>query len=251
MLAPRISSLPEMLETRLALGGVRVANAKACEPPISRSPRAHCWTTSFEPGRTRTVDTRRVTGRPGGNVVNAVGTRAPPPDEGMQPTSGRKVGAARAWPAYVATNTTERDVVIPGLTGLPSVPRKATSIARHAEARVEPADDVPARAGQLPLDARARHGGGARHHDPRAGDGHADLEPGALVRRACRQREDERRGAGDEERSERGRGPHGTRLKRKADSDAPVRSRIVAAAANTSVISRSSLRVPRRDPSSS
>src|SRR6476659_8122896 len=119
-----------MLDTRLALGGVRVSNPKACEPPISRPPRAQRCTTRAEPGRTRTVATRRVTGFPGANVVNAVGTREPPPDAGMQPTSGLKVGVARARPAYVPRKTTERDVEIPGLTGLPSAPRNAMSIAR-------------------------------------------------------------------------------------------------------------------------
>ena len=48
----------------------------------------------------------------------------------------------RDCPTYVAEEDAERDVVIPGLTGLPSLPRKETSIAADAQAGVEPADDV-------------------------------------------------------------------------------------------------------------
>src|SRR4029453_10719722 len=69
---------PEMLETRLSLGGVRVAKAKACEPPTTRSPLAHRATTVVDPGRTRTVCTRLVTACPGWNACadpTEVGTR--------------------------------------------------------------------------------------------------------------------------------------------------------------------------------
>ena len=87
--------------------------------------------------------------------------------------------------------------------------------------------------------------------DPRAHDGHAHLEPVALVRAA--------RGAGDREaRRERQRenrsledALHGTLRKRKAESDPPMSKISAAAPANTSVTSRSSLRSPRREPSSS
>jgi hypothetical protein len=48
----------------------------------------------------------------------------------MHPTCGRKLAERALPPTYEATKTTERDVVMPGLTGLPSVPRKVTSIAR-------------------------------------------------------------------------------------------------------------------------
>jgi hypothetical protein len=69
--------------------------------------------------------------RPGGNAVTDVGTREPPPADGMQPRNGRKVGALAELPAYIPKKTADRDVVIPGLTGLPSVPRKLTSMARR------------------------------------------------------------------------------------------------------------------------
>jgi hypothetical protein len=48
----------------------------------------------------------------------------------MQPTKGLKLGARGDSPTYEATKTTEREVEIPGFTGLPRVPRKLTSIAR-------------------------------------------------------------------------------------------------------------------------
>jgi hypothetical protein len=41
-----------------------------------------------------------------------------------------KVGARSVRPTYVPVKTTERAVEIPGFTGLPSVPRKPTSIGR-------------------------------------------------------------------------------------------------------------------------
>jgi hypothetical protein len=48
----------------------------------------------------------------------------------MQPAKGLKLGAPADPPTYEATNTTDRDVEIPGFTGLPSIPTKLTSIAR-------------------------------------------------------------------------------------------------------------------------
>jgi len=41
-------------------------------------------------------------------------------------------------PTCFATNVTDREVVIPGLTGLPSVPRKLTSIARRLSSASRP-----------------------------------------------------------------------------------------------------------------
>jgi hypothetical protein len=48
----------------------------------------------------------------------------------MQPMNGLKVAALAERPTYVPRKTADRDVVIPGFTGLPVVPMKATSIAR-------------------------------------------------------------------------------------------------------------------------
>ena len=121
---------PETPRTRLALGGVRVSKPNACDPPRRRSPAAQRWVTVLAPGRTRTVFTRRVTGLPGRSWETEVGTRDPPPADGMQPMNGRKVAAAAARPAYVPRKTTEREVVIPGFTGLPREPMNPTSIAR-------------------------------------------------------------------------------------------------------------------------
>ena len=42
----------------------------------------------------------------------------------MQPMNGLNVAARRDLPTYDATNTTEREVVIPGFTGLPSCPEE-------------------------------------------------------------------------------------------------------------------------------
>ena len=58
--------------------------------------------------------------------------REPPPAIGMQPMKGLKVGATpEERPTYVPRKTAERDVVIPGFTGLPVIPMKPTSIARR------------------------------------------------------------------------------------------------------------------------
>jgi hypothetical protein len=92
---------PDTLETRLALGGVRVSNANACSPPTRRSPDTHRRTTVVAPGRTRTVFVRRVIGWLGRNAATEatdVGTREPPPAAGMQPMNGLNVGARSRWP---------------------------------------------------------------------------------------------------------------------------------------------------------
>jgi hypothetical protein len=62
--------------------------------------------------------------------VTEVGTREPPPDVGMHPTNGLKLGDRGDVPTYAPRKVTEREVVMPGLTGLPSLPKKLTSIAR-------------------------------------------------------------------------------------------------------------------------
>ena len=52
------------------------------------------------------------------------------PEAGMQPMCGRKLVGRLEPPVEDATKTAARDVETPGLTGLPSLPMKATSIAR-------------------------------------------------------------------------------------------------------------------------
>ncbi len=137
---------PATLETRLALGGVRVKKPNACDASTRRSPARHDCVTVALPGRTRTVFARRVTGCPGGNTDTDVGTREPPPCAGMQPTYGLKLRAPDDPPTYVPTKVTERDVVMPGLTGLPEHPEEAQVDRAMGELRVQTADDVPARA---------------------------------------------------------------------------------------------------------
>jgi hypothetical protein len=68
-----------------------------------------------------------------------VGTREPPPAIGTQPMNGLNVGARSERPTYVAMNTAERVVVIPGLTGLPSFPKKDTSMGRTLSRASRPA----------------------------------------------------------------------------------------------------------------
>jgi hypothetical protein len=48
----------------------------------------------------------------------------------MQPMKGLKLGARGDAPTCDARKTVDRDVEMPGFTGLPSVPRKLTSIPR-------------------------------------------------------------------------------------------------------------------------
>jgi len=48
----------------------------------------------------------------------------------MQPMYGLKLAEPDERPTCFATNVTDREVVIPGLTGLPKSPRKLTSMAR-------------------------------------------------------------------------------------------------------------------------
>ena len=87
------------------------------------APRAWQRTEYVEiPGRTRAVVTRLVVGSPGGNAPTAVGTRGPPPAAGMQPMYGRYVAGLDDRPMWEPTKVTVRPVVIPGLTGLPSMP---------------------------------------------------------------------------------------------------------------------------------
>ena len=104
-----------------------------------RSPARQPTVTVALPGRTLAVVARRVVGVPGSNALTEVGTREPPPDVGtrelppdvgMHPTNGLKLGDRGDVPTYTPRKVTDRDVVMPGLTGLPSLPRKLTSIAR-------------------------------------------------------------------------------------------------------------------------
>jgi hypothetical protein len=61
----------------------------------------------------------------------------------MQPMNGLKLGARADAPTYVATKTADREVVIPGWTGLPSVPMKLTSIARPLSRASSPPTTCP------------------------------------------------------------------------------------------------------------
>jgi hypothetical protein len=106
---------------------VPIATAWEASTSVSRA--RHALATVLVPGTTRTLPTRRIVGSPGLTAPNAVGI-PPPPLAGMQPMKGRKLGARAVAPTYLATKTTERDVVIPGFTGLPSFPMNVTLIPR-------------------------------------------------------------------------------------------------------------------------
>src|SRR5262245_47675334 len=86
-----------------------------------------------------------MVGCPGPTIVlTDVGTRPPPPDAGMQPMCGRKLAAERvSSPTYVPVKTAELVVVIPGLTGLPSVPVKERSIAVEVNSASRPPTMYP------------------------------------------------------------------------------------------------------------
>ncbi len=133
--------------------------------------------------------------------------RAPPPLAGMQPTCGRNVAPLPRDPAYEATNTTDLDVVIPGLTGLPIRPEEAHVDSAKTQLRVDSADDVAPRARELELDVRTRHRRRRRNDDPRPGYGDAHLEAVALPGGAGRTGS-ERQGGNDRRRENRR--SHGT-----------------------------------------
>src|SRR5439155_20296920 len=93
------------LWTSAALGGLAVKNPTACQPCTRRSPAAQPRTACCVAfARKRSIRTRRIVGRPGGNAVGAsapdvrYGTGPlPPPEAGMQPICGRNV-ATRGEP---------------------------------------------------------------------------------------------------------------------------------------------------------
>ena len=83
----------DTLDTRLALGGVLVAKAKACGG--AHEPLA--CPAALDDGRRPGANTQSTHasrhGLPRPEAPDAVGTREPPPAPGMQPMNGRKVGA--------------------------------------------------------------------------------------------------------------------------------------------------------------
>ena len=70
----------------------------ACAAPTRRSLPRQPLVTVLAPGRTRTVRTRRTVGWPGANAVAEVGIRVPPPEAGMHPMCGLKLGARAVVP---------------------------------------------------------------------------------------------------------------------------------------------------------
>src|SRR5215831_15341167 len=107
-------------------GGLFIRKPRAVYAATSCSSRRHrtVYVRSAGTARTRAFSTRRTVGLPTGNTGwNAVGVRLPPPLPGMQPACGLNVTAGAPEPTYVATKTTERDVVRPGATGLPIAPK--------------------------------------------------------------------------------------------------------------------------------
>ena len=236
--------VPDTVPIRLALGAVRVRNPNACAGRRGARGRVQRTATVAVPGRTRTVRTRRVVGSPGGNAPAEVGMRCPPPAAGMQPMYGRKRRRRCCDPpTWVPKNVTSRSVVIPGLTGLPSLPRKHTSIARDAQLRVQPADDVAPRTAQLPLRPRTRGSAACRDHDPRARDRDAHLETVALPRPARGSRHGQRGG----ERRPRRRPSWRNRLTAPSGTGTPRASRRRAGAAP---LRRRRSRSPRAPPPS-
>src|SRR5207248_373004 len=100
--------------TRVRLGGAFVYKPSACVAEISVSPPAHERERRCEPGATRSVQTRRAVGCPGGETCATVGIRRPPPAPGRQPMCGRKVDVRGGVRADVATKTAALPVVMPG-----------------------------------------------------------------------------------------------------------------------------------------
>src|SRR5262249_29688739 len=119
-----------------------------------------------------------------------------------------------------------------------------------AQPRVDAANDVTGRAVELILDAHPRNAGRRRRHDPRPRDGDADPQALTLVGGATRGGRDERE-RGGREHDEQPCDSHGTILKRNAEIVPATSTRKAAIPANTSVISRSSGRLPSREPKSS
>src|SRR5215213_5037770 len=118
-----------------------------------------------------------------------------------------------------------------------------------AQLGVETRRHVPARAHQLPLDARPRDAVPGRDHDPRAVNGDALLEAAALVGREGGRggdREGRGREGGDDEKA-----LHGTLRNQNTDIRPPTSSNAADPPAKTSVTSRDLSRCPRREPRSS
>src|SRR5262249_59421361 len=85
----------------------------------------------------------RTGGRGGGRGGSGWSSRhargpPPPPEVGAHPMWGGRRGFRANPPVYTPRNTTERDVVVPGPTGLPSSPGKSRSIARSLNSASSP-----------------------------------------------------------------------------------------------------------------
>ena len=130
--------------------------------------------------------------------------------------NGLKVGAPADRPTYVPRKTAERDVVMPGFTGLPSVPMKPTSIARTLSRASRPPTMCPR--GQVSWNSTRSRGApvdaGTTTHGPATGTqtmspSHSFAPPaGAATASAA---------AGDDDRAERAHALHGTLLKRNTE----------------------------------
>src|SRR6476619_513132 len=122
--------------------------------------------------------------------------------------------------------------------------------AADAETRVETTHHVAAWTRELVLDVRSLRARRGRHYNPRTGDRNANLQTVALVGSTgwCGYGQQGRDHRKTPRRAQR---RHQTPFRRNAEVVAPMSRRPAARAANTSVISRSSLRLPSREPSSS
>src|SRR4051794_10502209 len=121
-------------------GGVCPKKPIACVALLSRS-RAGQRARTVRLGVAGTLRTWRSTVFPGGIALGsyAVGARCPPPDAGTQPMCGRKLAAGTRPRTRRPRKTASRDVVMPGLTGLPSVPMKPMSMPRVESSASRPA----------------------------------------------------------------------------------------------------------------
>ena len=186
------------------------------EPLMLRAPRRE---TVDAAAAHRTWLPRRSAGLPGGNGER-VGKRWPPPDAGTQPMCGRNVGAGVASAdAASPRNTT-------------SLRRRDPRIDRAAERAAEADVDAAARLSSASRPATTYRFGHASWNDtcaprvgdhPRAGDGDADLQAAALVRRAARRRaatRTRRRATASDER----RASRTTLRNRNAENTPPARS---------------------------
>ena len=136
--------------------GVEADRVRGADEPLARGAALRDALDAARPAASRSGRAGSSACRAGRRAA-AVGIRPPPPEVGMQPMCGRKLGARAEAPTYEATKTDVARGRDPRVHGRADRAEEAEVDRAVAELRVEPADDVALRAGELVLDVRPRH----------------------------------------------------------------------------------------------